>query len=75
MIKGFVTDDERLKQGKHFGQDYFDELLGRIREIDPQIGCISRRNNLIRFGKLEDAWTFKTNSDPTAGFSPFPPQN
>lgn len=26
-------DDERLKQGKAFGKDYFDELLQRIREI------------------------------------------
>ena len=33
IIKGFVLDDERLKQGKHFGQDYFDDLLERIREI------------------------------------------
>ena len=33
IIKGFVLDDERLKQGQHFGQDYFDELLERIREI------------------------------------------
>ncbi len=33
IIKGFVMDDERLKQGKHFGVDYFDELLERIREI------------------------------------------
>lgn len=33
MIKGFVLDDERLKQGKRFGKDYFDELLERIREI------------------------------------------
>src|SRR6056297_2783139 len=33
IIKGFVLDDERLKQGKHFGKDYFDELLERIREI------------------------------------------
>ncbi|WCM41559.1 virulence RhuM family protein [Flavobacterium sp. CBA20B-1] len=33
IIKGFVMDDERLKQGKNFGQDYFDELLERIREI------------------------------------------
>ena len=31
--KGFVLDDERLKQGKNFGKDYFDELLERIREI------------------------------------------
>ena len=34
MIKGFVLDDERLKQGNQvFGKDYFDELLERIREI------------------------------------------
>ena len=34
IIKGFVLDDERLKQGKTlFGRDYFDELLERIREI------------------------------------------
>jgi hypothetical protein len=33
IIKGFVMDDERLKQGKKFGKDYFEELLERIREI------------------------------------------
>ena len=33
IIKGFAMDDERLKQLKHFGQDYFDEMLERIREI------------------------------------------
>ena len=33
IIKGFVLDDERLKQGKHFGKDYFDDFLERIREI------------------------------------------
>ncbi len=34
LIKGFVLDDERLKQGnKLFGKDYFKELLERIREI------------------------------------------
>ncbi len=34
LIKGFVLDDERLKQGKTaFGKDYFEELLERIREI------------------------------------------
>ncbi|CAA6806375.1 MAG: Putative DNA-binding protein in cluster with Type I restriction-modification system [uncultured Sulfurovum sp.] len=31
--KGFVLDDERLKNGQHFGKDYFKELLQRIREI------------------------------------------
>ncbi len=33
ISKGFLLDDERLKQGKNFGKDYFDELLERIREI------------------------------------------
>lgn len=34
MQKGFVLDDERLKQGKTaFGQDYFKELLERVRSI------------------------------------------
>ena len=33
ITKGFMLDDERLKQGKKFGKDYFDELLERIREI------------------------------------------
>jgi hypothetical protein len=33
ILKGFVLDDERLKQGSRFGKDYFDELLARIREI------------------------------------------
>jgi hypothetical protein len=33
IVKGFVLDDERLKQGKQFGADYFEELLERIREI------------------------------------------
>jgi len=34
IIKGFVLDDERLKQGKQtFGEDYFKELLERVRSI------------------------------------------
>ena len=33
IIKGFAMDDERLKQIKHFGHDYFDEMLDRVREI------------------------------------------
>lgn len=34
MIKGFVMDDERLKQGQTaFGKDYFKELLERVRSI------------------------------------------
>ena len=33
MKKGFVLNDERLKNPKEFGADYFDELLERIRDI------------------------------------------
>ena len=33
LVKGFVMDDERLKEGRSLGADYFDELLERIREI------------------------------------------
>ena len=33
MIKGFVLNDDMLKNGKAFGKDYFDELLERIKEI------------------------------------------
>ena len=33
IIKGFVLNDDMLKNGRSFGKDYFDELLERIREI------------------------------------------
>ena len=33
IMKGFVLNDDMLKNGKLFGKDYFDELLERIREI------------------------------------------
>lgn len=33
IIKGFVINDEMMKNGRLFGKDYFDELIERIREI------------------------------------------
>ena len=33
IVKGFVLNDELLKNGRAFGKDYFDELLEKIREI------------------------------------------
>jgi hypothetical protein len=33
IIKGFILDDDRLKNGRYFGKDYFRELLERIRSI------------------------------------------
>ncbi|PHS40723.1 MAG: cell filamentation protein Fic [Sulfurovum sp.] len=33
IIKGFAMNDDRLKNGQHFGKDYFRELLERVRSI------------------------------------------
>ena len=33
IIKGFAMDDDRLKNGRYFGKDYFNELLERVRSI------------------------------------------
>ncbi len=33
IIKGFALDEDRLKNGKHFGKDYFEDLLERVRSI------------------------------------------
>ena len=33
ILKGFVLNDDLLKNGRQFGQDYFDELLARIKEL------------------------------------------
>ena len=56
IIKGFVMDDERMKQGKHFGQDYFDELLERIREI--------RASERRFYQKITDLYSLSTDYDP-----------
>ncbi len=40
IIKGFAMDDERLKNGRYFGKDYFKELLERIRSIRASRSCI-----------------------------------
>ena len=58
VIKGFVMDDERLKQGKQFGQDYFDELLERIREI--------RASERRFYQKVTDIYALSTDYDSNA---------
>ncbi len=58
VIKGFVLDDERLKQGKQFGQDYFDELLERIREI--------RASERRFYQKITDIYALSTDYDKNA---------
>ena len=60
IVKGFVLDDERLKQGKNFGKNYFDELLERIREI--------RASERRFYQKITDIYALATdynNSAPT----------
>ncbi len=55
IIKGFAMDDERLKQVKHFGQDYFDEQLERIREI--------RLSERRFYQKITDIYTLSADYD------------
>ncbi len=58
IIKGFVLDDERLKQGKRFGKDYFDELLERIREI--------RASERRFYQKITDIYSLSADYDKEA---------
>ena len=58
IIKGFVMDDERLKQGRHFGQDYFDEMLERVREI--------RLSERRLYQKITDIYTLSADYDSKA---------
>ena len=58
IIKGFVLDDERLKQGKLFGRDYFDELLERIREI--------RASERRFYQKITDIYALSADYDKNA---------
>ena len=58
IIKGFVLDDQRLKQGKRFGKDYFDELLERIREI--------RASERRFYQKITDIYALSADYDKNA---------
>jgi len=58
IIKGFVLDDERLKQGKTYGKDYFDELLHRIREI--------RASEKRFYQKIKDLFKLSNDYDTTS---------
>ncbi|MBU1200187.1 virulence RhuM family protein [Patescibacteria group bacterium] len=55
IIKGFAMDDKRLKQIKHFGKDYFDELLERIKEI--------RMSERRLYQKITDIYTLSADYD------------
>jgi hypothetical protein len=59
IIKGFVLDDERLKNGKtFFGKDYFEELLERIREI--------RASERRFYQKITDIYSLAADYDKNA---------
>lgn len=58
IIKGFAMDDERLKQIKHFGTDYFDEMLERIREI--------RLSERRLYQKITDIYSLSADYDSKA---------
>ena len=59
IIKGFVMDDERLKQGNQvFGRDYFEELLERIREI--------RASERRFYQKITDIYALSADYDKNA---------
>jgi hypothetical protein len=62
LIKGFVLDDKRLKSSEAtFGQDYFDELLERIRDI--------RASERRFYQKITDIYATSIDYDPKSSIS------
>lgn len=66
--KGFVLNDELMKNGRAFGRDYFDELLERIREI--------RASDRRAYQKIADvfeqcSYDYDKNSETTRAFYSF----
>ncbi len=66
--KGFILNDDMLKNGKPFGRDYFDELLERIREI--------RASERRAYQKIADvfeqcSYDYDKNSQTTKDFYAF----
>jgi len=58
LVKGFTMDDERLKEGRNLGTDYFDELLERIRDI--------RASEKRFYQKIRDIYKLAVDYDPKA---------
>lgn len=68
ITKGFVLNDDMLKNGRSFGKDYFDELLERIREI--------RASERRAYQKITDvfeqcSYDYDKNSETTKNFYAF----
>lgn len=66
--KGFVLNDDLMKNGRPFGKDYFDELLERIREI-----CASERRAYQKIADVFEqcSYDYDKNSDTTKAFYAF----
>ena len=56
LVKGFTMDDERLKAGRALGEEYFEELLERIREI--------RASERLFYQKITDIFATSIDYDP-----------
>ena len=56
LVKGFAMDDERLKDMRNLGADYFDELLERIRDI--------RASEKRFYQKIRDIYKLAADYDP-----------
>jgi len=58
LVKGFTLDDERIKAGRTLGDEYFDELLERIRDI--------RSSERLFYQKITDIYATSIDYDPKA---------
>ncbi len=58
LVKGFVMDDQRLKEGRNLGADYFDELLERIRDI--------RSSEKRFYRKITDIYKLSVDYEPAS---------
>jgi hypothetical protein len=61
LVKGFVMDDERLKEGRGLVADYFDELLERIRDI--------RASEKQFYRKITEIYGLAVDYDPNAAIT------
>ncbi|MDZ4686070.1 MAG: virulence RhuM family protein [Planctomycetaceae bacterium] len=58
LVKGFTLDDERIKAGRTLGDDFFDELLARIRDI--------RSSERMFYQKITDIYATSVDYDADA---------
>ena len=66
MIKGFVIDTEKMKNGPKFGKDYYDELLQTIKEIR-----LSERRQYQKITDLFEATSIDYNKDSDEAYTFF----